>query len=238
MENLTLLVKTFERPGALRRELDSIRAYYPGVPVIVADDSRQPTPQVAEEAGVTAQYLQLPFDTGMSAGRNLMVQAATTEFVAMLDDDFIFGPESDLGLLRQELEAGGYDIVTGRLICDGGEQHYEGLMHQEAEWLQLYRPATVGATIPVHIGLNFFVARTAALRAVRWDPRLKICEHEDYFWRAKGEGLRVGYCPRVTAVHERERNPLYNEFRNSRVRQFRAMALEKHGWRDTVWLAI
>jgi hypothetical protein len=33
---------------------------------------------------------------------------------------------------------------------------------------------------------NFFLARTAAVRSVAWDPALKLIEHADFFTRARG----------------------------------------------------
>jgi glycosyltransferase involved in cell wall biosynthesis len=55
-----------------------------------------------------------------------------------------------------------------------------------------------GAAIPecweVDMVNNFFIARTAALRRVRWDDRLVVGEHEDFFLRAKDARLRIAYC--------------------------------------------
>ena len=39
--DITVVVKTFERPECLRRLVSSIRRFYPGIPVFVVDDSRE-----------------------------------------------------------------------------------------------------------------------------------------------------------------------------------------------------
>ena len=68
--NLTLVVKTFERPAVLRRMLASIRRVFSG-PVVVADDSRAPGAPHDPATRVVA----LPFDTGIGAGRNALLTA-------------------------------------------------------------------------------------------------------------------------------------------------------------------
>ena len=62
-EQLTLVVKTFERPATLRRLVTSIRRLYPTVRVIVVDDSRVPS----QLPGVDT--IALPYDQGVSIGR-------------------------------------------------------------------------------------------------------------------------------------------------------------------------
>jgi len=44
---------------------------------------------------------------------------------------------------------------------------------------------------------NFFLATTASLLNTQWDNNLKMSEHEDFFWRYKIKGFKVGwtdYC--------------------------------------------
>lgn len=41
--NLTVIIKTFERPGELRRLVARTRSRYRGLRTVVADDSRHPT---------------------------------------------------------------------------------------------------------------------------------------------------------------------------------------------------
>ena len=89
--NVTLVVKTFERPAVLRRMLASVRKVFSG-PVVVADDSRTPT--LPAEPGTTV--LPLPFDSGIGAGRNALLAAVETEYVFMTDDDMVLLPDFDL----------------------------------------------------------------------------------------------------------------------------------------------
>jgi len=40
---------------------------------------------------------------------------------------------------------------------------------------------------------NFFLATTKSLLEVKWDNNLKMMEHEDFFWRYKQTGYKVGW---------------------------------------------
>ena len=242
MDDVTLCIKSFDRHPCLERLLESIRTYYPDVPILIADDGREcflrKPAQVEKFQGMTLRVLQMPFDSGMSAGRNLMVQEAKTSRLILLDDDFIFNDDTQLERLVEGLEQG-YDIVAGYLRLPGGrEQHYEGFMIQSGDQLLLFRIEGATEIVPVDIVLNFFAARRDALQTITWDEQLKICEHEDFFWRGKQAGLRVGFCPHVWAWHQRGRNVQYNRFRNSRVKEMKAIAMEKHGWADQRWFAL
>ncbi len=85
LPNLTAIIKTFERPRILRRLVSSIRRLYPDLKVIVADDSRSPVPV----DGVTT--IELPYNTGLTAGRNAALREVVTPYFLLLDDDFVRG---------------------------------------------------------------------------------------------------------------------------------------------------
>ena len=71
-EQMTVLIKTFERPAVFRRLVQSIRRLYPSLPIVVADDSREPI----RLSGV--ETVSLPYDSGIAAGRNAGLDRATT----------------------------------------------------------------------------------------------------------------------------------------------------------------
>ena len=64
LKDVTAIIKTFERPHALTRLLRSIQKFYPELRVIVGDGSFSPSPRR------DVQYIRLPPDVGVSAGRN------------------------------------------------------------------------------------------------------------------------------------------------------------------------
>lgn len=237
-KQLTLCVKTFQRPACLERLLHSIRERYSDIPVIVADDGpgHEGSPAAASAKAV---YLPLPFDSGLSVGRNRMLDAVSTPYAAILDDDFVFVGATNMAQLIEPLVEGQYDLMAGRLFIPGsGHQHYEGFMSEHRGCLVMARVTSESLLIPAHIVLNFFAARAESLRTVRWDEALKVYEHEDFFWRAKAAGVRVGYDPRVVAHHIGERPGNYAVYRNGRIAESRAYVLRKHGWSDIRWVML
>ena len=63
-EKVTLIAKTFERPRCVKKMLESVRKFYPDIRLIIVDDSKDPEPLT------DCEYLILPYDSGVSAGRN------------------------------------------------------------------------------------------------------------------------------------------------------------------------
>jgi hypothetical protein len=108
--DVTVLVKTVERPEALRRLVDSIRRFYPLIAVLVVDDSREPLDPLPE--GIT-RYLHEPYNSlGSGPGRNFALRYAETEYVLFSDDDMVFGRRTDLGKMLRALEATRFDVVS------------------------------------------------------------------------------------------------------------------------------
>ncbi len=193
LAELTAVVKTFERPRALRRLLTSVRRFYPNLKMVVVDDSRQPArlPDV--------ETLVLPFDSGVSAGRSAGLAHVETPYILNLDDDFIFYRHTDLGAALRLMEA------HPEMHLMGGQVVHLPLFHttdyRQAGLLAAdFAPARpLGSLIgglPVYDKVaNFFLARTERLRQVDWDPALKRMEHADFFTRARGV---------LTSVHNAE----------------------------------
>ena len=106
---LTAIIKTFERPETLKRLLSSIKRTYPKMQVIVADDSKIPLYYEGVET------LILPYDSGVSLGRQRALEAVKTPYVLLLDDDFIFYHDTKLEAAMQKMEQNlQIDIMGGK----------------------------------------------------------------------------------------------------------------------------
>ena len=244
LDNITILIKTFERQDCLRRLLRSIvqRGYI--FPVLVADDSLKPYRDavVAEFGGLVTHYLVLPFDVGLSAGRNAMLPLVHTPYLLLCDDDFVFDERTDLAHMQRLLEGSGMDLLGG-VYYDRAPFSWRDLMSATArlDGLRLltlagfevprklhfnfaragpqnWRTVEVEYTPPVvrcDLASNFFLARTGPLRDVvgGWDASLKLAEHRSFFLAAKRHGLRVGHTEEVGVVHVREMPGEYWEYR-------------------------
>jgi len=195
---ITAVVKTFERPAIIARLIASLRAMYPTMPVIVVDDSRAPKPI----AGV--ETIILPFDSGVSAGRQAGLAAVKTPYVLVIDDDFIFYRRTQLRPALAKLQRNPQiDILGGQLIDLPILRRRRPPLHQifptHAQPL-----VPIGSTID---GLlvcdkvaNFYLARTDRLRLVGWTPELKRIDHADFFTRALGVLVSV-FDPELRCLH-------------------------------------
>jgi glycosyltransferase involved in cell wall biosynthesis len=197
-EHLTAVVKTFERPQVLRRLVASLRRWYPRLKVIVVDDSRKPDPLEGIETIV------MPYDSGISVGRNEALARVTTRYVLILDDDFVFTRHTDLEAALVIMESHPpIDILGGRVV---DLPFFQSVDYRRT---RLY-PTTNEPTLPAgsRIGglpvldkvANFFLARTERLRLVPWDPHLKKMEHADFFTQARGV-LTTVYDARLRCLH-------------------------------------
>ncbi len=197
---LTAVIKTFERPHDLQRLLASIRRFYPDMPLIVVDDSRQPQIQPG------AETITMPFDSGLSAGRNEGVRRVKTPYFLLLDDDFIFYRQTDLPGALAKMEAQPQiDIMGGEVVNLPLFQimDYQQLPLYPTEAQATLPPGSMIGGLPVFdIVPNFFIARSDRLRQVMWDDRFKRGEHRDFFTRAKGV-LTTVYNKELRCLHTR-----------------------------------
>jgi GT2 family glycosyltransferase len=201
MTEVSLVIKTFERPDALRRLLESIFASPAASwPILIADDSRRALQDpLLERANVS--YFELPYDRGLGFGRNFLIDRVRTPYTVLLDDDFIFEPRTRLELLLDIVKQRGFDLAAGAV--EGLVYGAPGYGNIEVAGGNLTnRPGA--APRAMHNGLpvydmvnNFFLARTETLREIRWDERFKIYgEHTDFFLRYSAK-YRVTFCSEV-----------------------------------------
>jgi glycosyltransferase involved in cell wall biosynthesis len=211
LDEVTVIVKTFERPHVARRLVASIRRRFPGLRVIVADDSRVP---VTLEG---ARTLALPYDSGVSAGRAAALAAVETPYLFLLDDDFVLYRHTRLAealaFLRQYPQI---DILGGRVInlpfFTSSDYRRAFLFPTQAQ--ATLPPGSVIGGLPVYDKVpNFYLARTERVRLVGWDPRIKRIDHADFFTRAKGVLTSV-YDARLCCLHAR--TPFNGAYRSRR----------------------
>ncbi len=198
LNELTIVIKTFERYKALDRLLRSLKKYYPSVKIIVVDDSLHPK----EISSV--EKINMPYNSGISAGRNAALSQVITKYTLFLDDDFIFFKktkvEDSLKLIDSDQRI---DILGGEVIDLPLFKIHDyskiGLYPTDSQPV-----APIGSKIsglPVYDKVpNFFICRTDRVRKVGWDNNLKKIEHADFFTRARGILLTV-YNENFSCLH-------------------------------------
>lgn len=209
---VTMAVKTFKRPDVARRLVRSARTVFDGR-IVVADDS--PTPMTFEDPLV--DVIAMPFNSGVSVGRNAALDAVDTEFVLVTDDDLVFTAATDVDAARRRLEAypevdavGFVRVELPRWMAHdfGPDALLKGHREPLRPWGEL-----VGG-LPVRLKIEqTYLARTESIRRVRWDPQIRMVDHADFFSRAAGE-IVVVLDQAIRAYHARTPfDPDYTRYR-------------------------
>jgi GT2 family glycosyltransferase len=231
---ITAIIKTFERPRSLDRLVRSIRRYYPSLRVIVGDDSVTAYPRS------DVDYVRLPVDIGVAAGRNAMLELVDTPYLLTLDDDIAFTEGTRLERLAQTLQRHSAAIVSGDLVdCERAfpmrtrrrRQIYHGVIRREGDSLQLVpgHDSIVGEAYQCDFTSQFFLARTEVIRTLGgWFAPLKMDDQQELFLRLKESGCRVLYRPDVWAEHWQESPLVYAAFR---ARDYAPLMASRHGLR-------
>jgi len=239
MNDFQILIKSFRRFNALERCVDSIVRYYPSVPILIADDSFDVVPSMIPKSVLRIQqidqvrWIQLPYDSGLSAGRNRLVELADSETVILFDDDYVVTDATRLDHLIKLLEvsdiAAGVIRDNGRLLGVPGtftiRDRILTVSSTDSEWQEHYGISYRQSDMAV----NFFAAQRNTLLKYPWDVRFKITgEHLDFFLSLWMVGIRVVYTPQTVVEHKRTYTSDYLKYR-CRQAAFRPLIAKKWG---------
>lgn len=236
MKDVTILIKTFLRDDVVKAYVESIRKYYPDIAIVVADDGHITDEKREWFESMDCEYHTMPWDSGLCAGRNFLVDRIKTKYFLIGDDDFYFTQDTDLSKMVDMMDI--YDIVGGAVRTKGSIGHYEGFIHhgdreitytklEQSDWLEYGGIRHK----PCELVYNFAMFDREALGDVRWDNNIKIVyEHSDFFMAAKAAGLDVGYVPDVIVDHKHVDIENNDEYASYRLRYSdRKYFFEKHG---------
>ncbi len=191
--DITVGIKTFMRTPQLRLCLDSLRQLE-WREVIIADDGpideeRELLYQTFGEQ-MPLKLLRLPFDTGLAAGRNQIVQQCDTPYLLMLDDDQtvptnvgqladildenpVIGGASAIWLEHGDRKCTACDLrlVGSRIVKEVCDRHPVSHTKRGQRYMTF-------AFIP-----NSTLFRRTCLTDLPWDPYYKIGrEHLDFYF--------------------------------------------------------
>jgi glycosyltransferase involved in cell wall biosynthesis len=259
LTDVTILIKTLERPEQLINQLDSIRKYKFSGPIVIADDSKVPYKEKILNLfpNLNITYINLPFDAGTAEGRNKMLDHTHTEFFILCDDDFIFEPRTRIPVMRNMLIENNLDLLGGVFRQYNLKSRKDKLKFNISKWFLKFNiliPAT--NIFEYHAGFdlegnvcrmkkihyqapftmcdmthNFFIARTDKVKAFGgWNPILKGGEHQNFFIRAKLNKLKIATTRECGVVHDRW-SPAPALFKELRERgaYYQKLALEEFG---------
>jgi GT2 family glycosyltransferase len=201
--SVSVVIRTKDRPGFLRRTLASVAAQsYPRLEVVVVNDGGEDPSQVLAEFENALEIFLVnhPDSVGRSRAAQAGLEAATGELVNFLDDDDEFRPGhlatlvgavtgegvrvaySDVECLTEEPDgSGGYRVVDRTVL--GGDLDRSRLFFE--------------STLPI---MAVLMDRKLAIEVGGFDPDLEYFEDWDLFLRL-AHRTRLHHCPAVTATY-------------------------------------
>lgn len=226
----TFVIKTFNRPPVLFNLLQSIRLFYKTIDIIVVDDSNDDKKIINKNycEKFKAKRIDLPFDTGLSEGRNIGVSHVKTKFTHILDDDSLLKEESRLEKLQYILENTNIDLIgtsmdntekrltyarnfeSVKVKKDNDYDKYTLTWNQDLKDKVNIEDYTV---YKCNIVNNNFMAYTDKLMQCPWRSYLKLQEHELFFIDWYFKNFTVGVCPDLTIHATIFIKKEYREFR-------------------------
>jgi glycosyltransferase involved in cell wall biosynthesis len=206
MHRVTFGITTFDRPQCLKKLVASIREFYPEVPILIADNGKRGKP--IQDCNTIRG--QLPFDVGPAACRNWLMRVAKTEYVLILDDDFVFQAETKIECLVEILDAFPHVGAVGGAL-DDIVRNPQVTSAMDIDGLTIVNPKSPEKMLPSGVRYQycdyvrlFVLLRKRIIETTPWDRTIKIGgEHFMFFYELLRKGVwRVTWTPDVIIRHE------------------------------------
>lgn len=199
MNKISIGIKTFCRPHCLNHCLQRFinSEKYIGIPVIIADDSEEQLKKKNKDIieyykslnnKINIKYIDLSFNSGLSMGRNKIVENCDTNYTLIMDESRTISRNTPLFEMVNFLEDTNYDLIAGIIK---GRKGYNGLFENIRETNKFKIIDIKESNINIennyfkayktNIALNVFVARTSMLRKNKWIESRKMGEHSLFF---------------------------------------------------------
>lgn len=203
---ITLAITHFDRPNHLKRCLDSIRRFYPDIPIMVGDNSVKERPTVPDD--VTLIHAEP--DAGLSATRNLLVQNCKTKYILIMEEDFIFTEETRIEKFQDVLNEG-VDLVAGCLEEISGVRfgsfHFVKRQDGKLQTVSKHGPYSYTAKGTLwqrcDFTWNFFLTTTELLKKYPWPDHMKVGDEHITWFTSLGPEVKIAHTPQVIVVHDR-----------------------------------
>ena len=254
--DITILIKTNDRYVCLNRLLKSIFKFYPNIKVMIADDGKIKYKEkiLKKYAKYDIDYYCLKNDSGLSKGRNFLLNKTKTKHFLLCDDDFVFDKKTNIELCLEKIKEKKLDILGGyirnyKIITNFKDKiilFIQKILRYELPTNYIGNIKVDGAVFKANyfihsfpsyqktdIVLNFFIAKTESVKAMGgWDDQLKLQEHTEFFYRAKLNKLKVGFINSFSVKHM----PIkMGEYKKARERDFTSLFMKKYGFEKMIF---
>lgn len=252
--NVTIIIKTMLRPKSLTKLIDSILKIYPNITILIGDDGKPSSKDYILNEFKNKNniyYYNLPYDSGLSYGRNYLLKKVKTKYFLLCDDDFVMDSTLNLEELINILEDKKLDILGGylrnykivrnfkdkiivllqKILKYEIKTNYIGRFEANKDILNVYyNRYEFPEYTDTELCLNFFLAKTCSIKKMNgWDEDLKLQEHTEFFYRAKLNGIKVGFSNRMSVKHFPVQMKNYE---SNRLRNYTYIFLKKYNFSE------
>eukprot|EP00929_Paragymnodinium_shiwhaense_P071015 TRINITY_DN36080_c0_g1_i1.p1 TRINITY_DN36080_c0_g1~~TRINITY_DN36080_c0_g1_i1.p1 ORF type:complete len:1200 (-),score=174.69 TRINITY_DN36080_c0_g1_i1:46-3162(-) len=257
-DHITVVAHSASRCELLERLGESFRVLYRHLPVLVScecpEDNVRPgrggscaEPSTRPHKSIPAMtVVDVPYDYGLSRGKRLLAQLTTTEFVLVLDDDFVRSPLSCIECMLWHMRSRmhsltlPFDLLGFPILED--ERNFGAFRGQlRATSGRLLLEPMAGDTEAdgcMRVGIHpmAFLARTSRFRLLRFEDKLQVGEHEQFFYANKYLGLHAAVCFDSTFPHFRVQMAAGYKKRRERMQDLMTKEFEKIGFPSVMYL--
>lgn len=228
-KEIAIIIKTFFRDEALYECINSIKQYCndSSYRIYIADDGEidQEKQRFYDRLEAEGHYiLVLPFNTGASKSRNLLLDCIGQEkYILRMDDDFCFCPETRLADMKLildrddkvgavadlEIQAG-----TGKGSFSGQVSSWQGYLDISGRKLYVrlirlrkfnYKYIEGIQYAKCGFSRNMLLLRREMLEKVRWDENLKFeGEHIDFLLQINASGWELVFTTNSKHIHKED----------------------------------
>lgn len=238
MPNVAVIITTFLRDNLLYKCLQSIvNNYTPNLKVFVADqgynDDEKNITIDYYKSQLDLEYFKIPFDSGLSYGRNFLVQKAVDyniPYCLIIADSIHFSQSYDFSSFIDFLESDkSYGLIGFELL--NSKCAWEFLLKIENRTLY-YLPANnyiIHNQIQykkVDICRNCFLAKTKAVLNL-WDNEMKLSEHTVSFIELQKRNYKVFWTDTISFQRNSPRPSKEYESYRKRTQEYRKLAMLK-----------
>eukprot|EP00439_Symbiodinium_sp_Y106_P036082 s3343_g4.t1 len=250
-DHITVVAHSASRCDLLDRLGASFRSMYEHLPVLVTCEcaegidcqglKERPHPSVSRMF-----VIDVPYDFGLSRGKKLLVHRVQTEFLLVLDDDFVRSPlsclECMLWHMRSQLHSLTlpFDLLGFPILED--ERNFGAFRGQlRATSNRLYLDPMTAAGAPdgcTRVGIHpmAFLGRVARLRGFKFQDNLRVGEHEQFFYSNRYLGLQAAVCFDSTFPHFRVKMKGEYKQRRDRMQELMTKEFTKVGFPSMMYL--
>jgi hypothetical protein len=243
-----IILTSIERPIALKKSVQSILAVWQdnwalfiGLQDYYDSESFGIITKIIEEnPGKEIRLYDLEYNCGISKARNELINKVAMwgiPYVFLTADSIRFNDMRYFDIILSSVVLKDYDLVGINIEQRIAWEANLNLIPNQSFELNFIDPKLKKNTliVPCDIVRNFWLATTESLINITYDEQLIMCEHEDFFYKYKEAGYRVGCTDICNGVYKNEDNtPEYDKIRRTNFRIGKQRLLDKYSLKTWV----